>query len=37
MLSDFDVIKVYKENGIFYGFVKAVNVGGVVVLVFEMS
>ncbi len=30
-LCDLDAIKVYKENGIFYGPAKAANVGGVAV------
>ena len=37
MPSDLDAIKVYKENGIFYGPAKAANAGGVAVSALEMS
>ena len=35
--ATFDAIKVYKENGIFYGPAKAANAGGVAVSALEMS
>ena len=37
MPSDLDAIKVYKENGIFYGTCQAANAGGVAVSALEMS
>lgn len=36
MFFIFDVVDIYYENKVLFGFVKVVNVGGVVVLVFEM-